>query len=429
MRPFPEFNNEASYLEFLQEEAYLPAGFRAAATNISFTPQERPTLEPYRMNIGLILTDQATDVFGGMFTRNAFPGAPVILGRQQLDEPRMRGVVVNNKIANVRSATGIEDARRLTASLGGVLDLPAEELFISSTGIIGWALPVAEMEAALPELAANLHEGSALDVAQAIMTTDSFPKARRTTVGDGSIMAIAKGAGMIEPNMATMLVFVMTDCTITRDEARAALREAVAPTFNAITIDSDMSTSDTILLFSSCRTAPVHRSEFQEALTEVCRMLAQDVVRNGEGTGHVVQVTVRGMPDDTIAAGMAKAVVNSPLAKTAIFGNDPNVGRILVAIGDFLGSCGSTVDTGALVINLGTETVFRDGAFRIDREKETHLSDYLKTTALNPRLRGYPQHQRCAEILIECCSGAGKATVWGSDLSDQYVRENADYRT
>ncbi|HKJ85746.1 MAG TPA: bifunctional ornithine acetyltransferase/N-acetylglutamate synthase, partial [Spirochaetia bacterium] len=241
---FPEFASEADYLDFLNQHTELPKGFRVAATRIAFTPQERPTQEPYRMNVSLIEADEPTASFAGVFTKNAFPGAPVILGRERLGEPAVQGILVNNKISNVRSATGLEDARRLTESLGSVLGVRANRLFSVSTGIIGWALPVPDMEAAIPGLVSGLHGGSALDFARAIMTTDSFPKARRVEIGGGSILAIAKGAGMIEPDMATMLVFLLTDLDVSRETVRRVLPRAVDPTLNAITIDGDMSTSD-----------------------------------------------------------------------------------------------------------------------------------------------------------------------------------------
>ncbi len=426
---FPDFHHEADYLSFLEARSALPAGFRAAVSRIAFTPQERPTLEPYRMNLALLCADEPVESFGGVFTRNAFPGAPVILGRERLAEPVVQGVLVNNKIANVRAATGLEDARRLTAALGERLGLPAERLFSVSTGIIGWTLPVAEIEGAIPSLCDGLHRGSALDVAQAIMTTDGFPKVRRVEIGGGSILGIVKGAGMIEPNMATMLAFVLTDVAIRREAARRALAQAVRESFNAITVDGDMSTSDMALLLSSGRVAGVAEDDFVQALARLCGLLAQDVVRNGEGAGHVLQLTVSGLQTDELARGVAKAVANSPLVKTAVYGNDPNVGRLLSAVGDYLGSAGLSVDPRLITIRVGEETVFAEGAFRIDREKEVRLSDYLKSAAMNPRVTGYPQHQRSVEIAIDCGMGRADARVWGSDLSDQYVHENADYRT
>ena len=425
----PDFSNEADYLSYLSDRSALPAGFGVATAGIAFTPRERPSREPYRMRLALICADQPTGSFAGVFTRNAFPGAPVILGRERLGEPLVRGILVNNKIANVRAASGLEDARRLTRSLGQQLGAPAEQLFSVSTGIIGWTLPMVEIEAALPALRDGLHDGSALDVAQAIMTTDSYPKVRRIDVGPGSILGIVKGAGMIEPDMATMLVFLLTDLAVSRDAARRALAHAVRDTFNCITVDGDMSTSDMALLLASGAAGDVGEQEFTEALSQLCGLLAQDVVRNGEGTGHVLQLEVRGLETPELARGVAKAVANSPLVKTALYGNDPNVGRLLSAVGDYLGTHGRSVNPDRVHIRVGAETVFARGAFRIDREKELRLSDYLKTTALNPRLTGYPQHQRCVEVTIDCGSGPAVATVWGSDLSDQYVHENADYRS
>lgn len=424
----PEFDDRQSYLAFLETQATLPPGFSVATTRIAFTPAERPSLEPYRMNLSLIIADKPTEKFGALFTKNAFPGAPVILGRERMDG-QLQGLLVNNKIANVRSRTGIEDARRLTAALGSAMQIPEEALLSVSTGIIGWALPVPEMEAAIPKLRDTLHAGSALDVAQAIMTTDSYPKIRRISVGAGSIVGIAKGAGMIEPNLATMLVFLLTDIDVSREQLRRALADAVAGSFNCISVDGDMSTSDMVVLMSSAKAPPPAPDEFTTALSELCGALARDVVRNGEGTGHVMEVTVTGLKDNDVARDTAKAVVNSPLVKTAVYGNDPNVGRLLSSVGDYLGTRGIPVDAGSVRIELGGELVFSGGAFMLDREKEIRLSDYLKRTALNPRVTGYPQHQLAVEIAITCGDGDGCATVWGSDLSDQYVHENADYRT
>ncbi|MFP4378618.1 MAG: bifunctional ornithine acetyltransferase/N-acetylglutamate synthase [Spirochaetales bacterium] len=426
---FPEFSDSASYRRFLTGIAELPAGFSVSTARIAFTPTERPTLEPYRMNLSLILADEPTERFGAVFTRNAFPGAPVILGREKLGAPALQGLLINNKIANVRARHGVEDAKRLATSLGTQLGIDGDLLLSVSTGIIGWALPVPEMEAVFPELVAGRHAGSALDLAEAIMTTDSFPKVRRVSVGEGSIVGIAKGAGMIEPNMATMLVFMLTDVTVERDELRHALSQAVEPTFNAISVDSDMSTSDMAVIMSSGVRPAVAREEFAARLHEVCGLLASDVVRNGEGTGHVIEVTVTGLASDGEAKAAAKAVVNSPLVKAAVYGNDPNVGRLLSSLGDHLGNRGVEPDPREVTIDLGGQRVFASGAFTIDREKELVLSDYLKSAAVNPRLKGYPQHQRRVAVHIACGNGPGSATVLGSDLSDEYVHENADYRS
>ncbi len=422
------FESEAAYQAHLTREAVLPDGIRAATVRLAFTPNERPTLEPYRMDLALLLLDEPTDAFAGVHTRSAFPGAPVLLARELLTRRTARGALINNKISNVCSPTGLSDARRLTQELARAAGIPAEGLYSVSTGIIGWSLPVREMVARLDDLVAGLHNGSAVDVARAIMTTDGFPKVRREIVGEGSLVGIAKGAGMIEPNMATMLVFLLTDLTMDRSVLRAVLPRVVERTFNCISVDSDQSTSDMAVLFATGRRPAVPESEFERALEAVCSGLAEDIVRNGEGTAHVLRVTVRGLPAGHARAA-AKAVVNSPLVKTAMFGNDPNVGRIIGALGDYLGNAGVAVDPACVRVDLGPETVFDGGVFHIDREKEVRLSEYLKHCARNPRLRGYPQHQRCVAMVISCGCGSDAATVLGSDLSDQYVHENADYRS
>lgn len=423
------FSSEAEYLKELDRRAVLPEGFRVSTGRLTFTPRERPAQEPYRMNLSLLLADDPTEVFASVLTRNAFPGAPILLARTRMRERAVRGVLVNNKIANVCTATGVEDAERLLEELSGLLDVPARQLFSVSTGIIGWALPVPDMVRALPATVAGLHTGSAVDFARGIMTTDGFPKVRSAVVGNGSIVAFAKGAGMIEPNMATMLVFIATDVTLSRDEAQAALSEVASQTFNRISVDSDQSTSDLALLLASGRRGTVSRAQFVDALRDVCSRLAEDIVRNGEGTGHVIRVSVAGMRDEETAAAAGKAVVNSPLVKTAIYGNDPNVGRIVSALGDFAGNAGVEVDRARMSIRLGSWEVFSKGVFHLDRGKEVALSSYLQEAAMNPRIKGYPQHDARVDIHVDFGPGSGAAAVFGSDLSHEYIQENADYRT
>ncbi|TVR05043.1 MAG: arginine biosynthesis protein ArgJ, partial [Spirochaetaceae bacterium] len=337
------FDSEASYLAELALRAGLPDGFRAATTRFHFTPAERPTGKPYGMNLSLLTVDPPARSFAGVFTRNRFPGAPVIVARERMRAPRLAGILINNKISNVCSPTGLGDVHTLTSAVAERLGGTASEYLSVSTGIIGWSLPVAHMVEVLPDLTQRLGRADALEVARAIMTTDSFPKVRSATVGGARIVGIAKGAGMVEPNLATMLVFLLTDADIDRDGLRTVLSKAVAQSFNRISIDSDQSTSDMVVAVSSQR----HRVEpaaFEGALTGLCRSLAGDVVRNGEGTCHVIRVRLRGAPCEEDAAGLAKAVVNSPLVKTAVFGNDPNVGRIIGALGDYAGTFDVALD-------------------------------------------------------------------------------------
>ncbi len=423
------FDDEQSYLDHLRREVELPEGFRAGSVSLSFTPQERPTLEPYKMNLNALLCDTPTDAFAGVFTRNAVAGAPVIIGRERLHESYARGVLVNNKIANVCARDGEHDAAALASSFARETECRPSEVFPVSTGIIGWKLPVSEMQEQIPVLARTLSPTGAVSFASGIMTTDSYPKLRSINVGDGRVVGIAKGAGMIEPDMATMLAFIVTDLDVDRSMCRSVLSEAVIDSFNCISIDSDQSTSDMVLLFSSRRRGAVERGEFARAVATVCSRLAEDIVRNGEGAAHVIRVTVEGARDGEEARLLGKAVVNSPLVKTAMYGNDPNVGRILGALGDCAGTHGLQFDPASVEITLGDVPVFSGGLFHLDREKEIQLSSYLKRAAMNPRVRGYPQHQRTVEVHIECGMGDGSARVLGSDLSDEYVHENADYRS
>ncbi len=421
--------DELSYDKALRKEAALPRGFRVGTTTLEFTPAERPTREPYRMDLGCILLDEPTPAFAGVFTRNAVTGAPVRIGRRRLSEPVVRGILVNNKISNVCAEHGEHDAEELLARFFEAGGIPPEQVFPVSTGIIGWALPVPEMAAATPRLVEGLHREDAVDLARAIMTTDGFPKARSALCGEGRILAVAKGAGMIEPNMATMLVFILTDVAVSREVLRRVLPTVCDETFNRITIDGDQSTSDMALAISSGQVEAPSEEEVADELRGVCALLAEDIVRNGEGTSHVIECTVDEARTTAEAVGIGKAVVNSPLVKTAIYGNDPNVGRIVMAIGDYAGQAGIPLDTAHLTIEVGEVPVFVGGAFRLDREKEIRLSSYLQTTAMNPRLHGYPQHDRKVSLRIRCGLGSAHAAVLGSDLSHEYVHENADYRS
>jgi len=423
------YSSADEYLARLEARAALPQGFRVSAASIAFRPAEREVPQPLAMNLALILLDRTTSEFAAVYTANRFPGAPVAIGRDRLRSAGIRGVLINNKIANVCTPSGRVDAERLLGALGRELGEPAEAFLPASTGIIGWRLPVAEMEAALPGLARGARGGSIVPVARAIMTTDRFPKVRSRSVGPGSIVGIAKGAGMIEPNLGTLLCFLCTDVTLGRGELGAALSWAVDRTLNRISVDGDQSTSDMAVLLSSGAKGPADPAAFREALREVLAELAADVVRNGEGTSHVIRVTVTGADDDESAAGAGKAVVNSPLVKTAICGNDPNVGRLAGAIGDWAATAAPRLDPASVAVRLGGVEVLAGGSFRLDARKEERLSAYLRAAAFDPAARGFPAHDRTVDIDVSLGGGPGAAVVLGSDLSAEYVRENADYRS
>jgi glutamate N-acetyltransferase / amino-acid N-acetyltransferase len=433
----PAFLDRAAHRAWLSTQAALPAGFRVGAAGFQFTPAEAP--KPAKMTLTLISLDRPTPDFAAVFTRNAFPGAPVVIGRRRLEEPRLGAVVVNNKVSNVCAPGGVAAAERVCAEAARRLGLAPTEVLPSSTGVIGWGLPVEAMIAAMPAAVAALAGGSIMPAAEGIMTTDLFPKVRRAQVGAGSIVGIAKGAGMIEPNLATLLVFILTDLAVPRAELRAMLSAAMEDSFNSISVDSDTSTSDTVLLLSSGRAPCADLPLFARALEGVCRDLAQDVVRNGEGVRHVIRVAVTGASDPALARSLGKAVVNAPLFKCAVAGNDPNVGRLVQAIGKHVGAHAPGTDLLGLRLRLGGIEIFSAGEFRLDPIKEASLVAHLRGAELYasaPPRDGvftppidYPPHGRCVEIEVDLGSGGASATVYGGDLTHEYVSENADYRS
>ncbi|HEY1793902.1 MAG TPA: bifunctional ornithine acetyltransferase/N-acetylglutamate synthase [Opitutaceae bacterium] len=431
------FADRASHRAWLASNAALPAGFRVGTARFDFVPAEAP--KPARMTLTLIALERPSADFAAVFTRNAFPGAPVLVGRQRLSAPALRAVVINNKVSNVCAPGGVDAAERICAEAGRLLGCAPGEILPSSTGVIGWGLPVAAMEAALPGAVASLSGSSVMPAAEGIVTTDLYPKVRRAGVGKGSIVGIAKGAGMIEPNMATMLVYILTDLAVPRGELRAALQAAVEPSFNSISIDSDTSTSDTVALLSSGRVPCADPAAFGAALRQVCLDLAEDVVRNGEGVRHVIRVAVSGAADFAAARALGKAVVNAPLFKCAVAGNDPNVGRLVQAIGKHAGQLPGGADLSGLSARMGGTLIFEKGAFALDPQKEKALAAHLRRAELYasaPPRDGvfappvdFPAHERCVEIEIALGRGPGSAVILGADLTHEYVSENADYRS
>lgn len=431
------FSSRSAHREWLAAQSALPAGFRVGTSRFDFVPREAP--KPAKMTLTLIALDRPTPDFAAVFTKNAFPGAPVIVGRRRLANPTLGAIVVNNKISNVCAPHGVETSERICAAAGQLLGLGPEQVLPSSTGVIGWGLPAVEIGAALPKAVAALAGGSILPAAEGIVTTDLYPKIRRADLAGGSIVGIAKGAGMIEPNLATMLVYILTDLAVPRDALRAILRRAVEPSFNSISIDSDTSTSDTVVVVSSGRVPCPDLAAFEAALTGVCRDLAEDVVRNGEGVRHVIRVAVKRAASDELARALGKAIVNAPLFKCAVAGNDANVGRLVQAVGKFAGAQAADADLSKLRLKLGGSEIFADGVFQLNPEKELALTAHLKAAELYvsaPPTDGvfapaidYPPHERCVEIEVDLAAGSHAATVFGGDLTHEYVSENADYRS
>jgi len=431
------FSDRATHRAWLASQATLPAGFRVGTTRFDFIPREAP--KPAKMTLTLLALDRPTADFAAVFTRNAFPGAPIIVGRQRLDAAALGAVIVNNKISNVCAPGGVEAAERIAAETARLLGLSSHQVLPSSTGVIGWGLPVNAMIASLPQAVAALAGGSILPAAEGIVTTDLYPKVRRTTIGQGSIVGIAKGAGMIEPNLATMLIYLLTDLAVPRAELRSILSRVVETSFNTISIDSDTSTSDTVALISSGRVPHRDFAGFERALHTVCSDLAEDVVRNGEGVRHVIRVTVRNAADFALARALGKTIVNAPLFKCAVAGNDPNVGRLVQAIGKYVGAHAAHTDLSHLRIQMGGIEIFANQVFQLNPEKETALVAHLRGAELYASTLSktgvftapvdYPPHERCVEIDVDVGHGTAGATVLGGDLTHEYVSENADYRT
>ncbi len=423
-----QYPDSTSYRRRLERDASLPDGFQTAVTSLEFIPAEKPDAGKQAMNLALIRLTGPTRSFGGVFTRNAFPGWPVEVGRTLLDSPVVQGLLVNNKVANVGAEGGLEASVHL-AGLASDLFGDTAPYIPSSTGVIGWSLPMEAMETALPDLHENLQSESLLPFAEAIMTTDAWPKIRSCRCGEGRIIGTAKGAGMVEPNMATMLAFFLTDIEVSREAVRRILSDVVDESFNRISIDGETSTSDTVLLFSSGHHPYPGDDEFRSSLMDTAARLAEDVVRNGEGTAHVFRVTVAGVRDMVSAVSLARSVVNAPLTKTAVRGNDPNVGRILQALGAACGRIGMEIPRDRLTLDIGGRRVFQGGTFHLDGSEEQALSTYFREKELPVPSVGWPLHEERVDIELHLGSGNASASVTGSDLSEEYVKINADYRT
>ncbi len=362
-----------------------------------------------------------------VFTRNNFPGAPLIVGREHLADGRLQTVAVNSKNANVATGEGgIEDARRVCRALGSALGIDPSLILPSSTGVIGVPLPIGQLEAACAETPPLLESTpEAIErFARAIMTTDTRPKWISLPVGPATLTGVAKGAGMIEPNMATMLAYFFTDAELPQKRLRAMLTRAVARSFNRISVDSDTSTSDTVLVMANGLAGAVDPEAFESALEEACGHLAREIVRDGEGATKLIELTVCEAATPQAALAIARAVINSPLIKTAIHGADPNWGRFVMAVG-------KAFDYPVPLENLSIEFGYDDSA----RSREAPLTEPPLRIAAHRReesvLARIGEYLKSDEVAVRIRLGMGRhsETVWGCDLSAEYVRINAEYTT
>jgi len=359
----------------------------------------------------------------GVFTQNTMPGAPVTWCQDALTASggAARALVVKAGNANVFTAEeGMNACRAIADCTADALDCPTDQVMLSATGVIGEPLPYEKVTAILPDV--PLAADGWADAADAILTTDTFPKGctvETDIVGvPVRINGIAKGSGMIEPNMATMLAYVATDAALPVSVLDALLRETNEQSFNAITVDSDTSTSDTVLLFATGQVA--HKSvtqaedpalaNFRQALQGLMTDLAQQIVRDGEGATKFISVQVRGAVSDASAKVIAKSIANSPLVKTAIAGEDANWGRVVMAVG----KCGEPASPEALLVTFGGQPVTEHGKVR-DGYDESVLDAHLSGQEI--------------DLEVTVGDGPGAATVWTCDLTHGYIEINADYRS
>jgi glutamate N-acetyltransferase / amino-acid N-acetyltransferase len=375
-----------------------------------------------RTDVLLMLFQEGTSV-AGVFTRSRCPSAPVDWCRAALPGGRARALVVNSGNANAFTGKKGRASTQLTAELAAkAVGCAENEIFLASTGVIGEPLDASKFRGVLDTLAKETEGDGWEKAARAIMTTDTFPKGASVHLDLGgvrvAVTGIAKGAGMIAPDMATMLSFVATDAPVAPDILQALLSEAVRTTFNCVTVDGDTSTSDTLLAFATGAAGGKEISDAKDpradalgaAFKEVLSNLAQQVARDGEGASKFITVDVEGAENDESARKIALSIANSPLVKTAIAGEDANWGRVVMAVG----KAGEPADRDRLAIHFG--------GIRVAVEGERDPSyDEAKTSA-------YMKNQDIA-LRVELNIGHGKARVWTCDLTDEYIAINADYRS
>jgi glutamate N-acetyltransferase/amino-acid N-acetyltransferase len=382
--------------------------------------------EAYVANIGVkddtadfvVIATSAPVTADGVFTRSRFAGPSVTLSRSHLIDQRARAVVIISKNANVATGPeGTANALRVTQLVAERLGCSHSDIVLASTGVIGRQYPMDRITAGCAQVPFNLGapgSGTADATAAAIgiMTTDTVPKISSATIGSGpaKVVGIAKGVGMIEPDMATLITVLLTDAELPADELSTIFRRVMDSSFNCVSVDSDTSTSDTAVILASGAAGEVDRGEFEVALSQVAIDLTKQVARDGEGAETLIEVKVTGARDDAQAKRVAKSIVNSPLVKTAVHGADPNWGRVAMAIG----KCASDtdIDQDRVIIAFGDTEVY---------PRQLNETD----------LAGLSEYMAGDEVVIDVNLqiGSGVSTVWGCDLTDGYIRINADYTT
>lgn len=377
----------------------FPRGFRCASRNVG--------LKPSAKDLALFVSE-VDAAAAAVFTRNQFPGAPIILGRETIKGGVLRAIVANSKVSNVATGErGVENARRMAAAAARELGTSPDRVLVSSTGVIGVPLPVDIIERGMPGMRGDLQENPMVG-AEGIMTTDTHPKALSASVGDATITWVAKGSGMIEPNMATMLAYIFTDADLDAPTLDRLLREAVDQSFNMLSVDTDTSTSDTCAILANGLAGAVDERAFRDTLVAGCVRMTEILARDGEGAEHLIRASVKGAATRDDARRVAKSLVNSPLVKTMVHGADPNVGRLLMAVGKCFEAAIDTAHTdawinGYQVVQGGRRLAFDDAIVRETLAREV------------------------VDLEVSIGGGSHAAVAYGCDLTKGYIDENAAY--
>ena len=382
----------------------LPQGFTSFVTNIGIKDSSD--------DFTVVAADNVVAA-AGVFTLSRFAGPSVLVSRKHIASHSARAVVVISKNANVATGEqGLANALEVVQGVAAKLGCDPHDVLIASTGVIGRQYPIEKVRTGLVSLPFPLPNNDAVSVARGIMTTDTVHKIAEATIGSGParVVGVAKGVGMIEPNMATLITMAFTDAAVEGDALDATWRRVIDRTFNCVSVDTDTSTSDTAIVLASGAAGAVDLAELEIALEEVTRSLTKQVARDGEGAETLIEVCVDQARDSEQAKTVAKAIVNSPLVKTAVHGADPNWGRVAMAVGKC--SQYTDIDQDKVIIRFGDQEVY---PVAVDETGLKQLSEYMRGDDVR--------------IHVSLQTGQATSTVWGCDLTDGYVRINADYTT
>jgi glutamate N-acetyltransferase/amino-acid N-acetyltransferase len=382
----------------------LPQGFTSFVTNIGI----KDTSDDFTV----VAADNVVAA-AGVFTQSRFAGPSVVVSRKHIASHSARAVVVISKNANVATGEqGLANALEVVQGVAAKLGCDPHDVLIASTGVIGRQYPIEKVRTGLSALPFPLPNNDAISVARGIMTTDTVHKIAEATIGAGParVVGVAKGVGMIEPNMATLITMAFTDADVEGDVLDAIWRRVIDRTFNCVSVDTDTSTSDTAIVLASGAVGAVNLAELEAALEHVTQSLTKQVARDGEGAETLIEVCVDQARDGEQAKTVAKAIVNSPLVKTAVHGADPNWGRVAMAVG----KCSQYTDINQdkVIIRFGDQEVY---PVAVDESGLKQLSEYMRGDEVR--------------IHVSLQTGQATSTVWGCDLTDGYVRINADYTT